>query len=173
MGGKEVGGLDQGGLRVHHVDAGIVAFIVSHDQTGIRMSAKALQHGGQGAGATLAPHPAQLASLVSFIWVSICVPPLPSAVLRLIDRFIARWGYPDDLFRLFRGHGGGNLALPTHTGAAAAAQIPGHRHGPGGKALGFTELLAADRTEVGVKRCNVCHLVKVRVYSPSCSSAWT
>ena len=115
MGGKEVGGLDQGGLRVHHVDAGIVAFVVSHDQTGIRMSAKALQHGGQGAGATLAPHPAQLASLVSFIWVSICVPPLPSAVLRLIDRFIARWGYPDDLFRLFRGHGGGNLAPPQRT----------------------------------------------------------
>ena len=49
-GREKVGGLDQGQILAQHIDAGVVAFVVSHHQPGVRMGLEAIQHFGQGSG---------------------------------------------------------------------------------------------------------------------------
>ena len=54
-GREKVRGLHQGHLVGDYIDAGIVAFVVAHDEPGVVVGFKALQHAGQRARAHLGP----------------------------------------------------------------------------------------------------------------------
>ena len=64
-------------------------------------------------------------------------------------------------------------SLTPHAGAAAAAEIPGHRHHPALDPLLPAQLLIPHGAEVRKKRCEIGHLVKVSVHSPPFSCTWT
>lgn len=165
-GGEEVSGLDQSGVPVDHIDAGVVTLVVTHDQPGIAVGLKAFQQVNQ----RPRPHLCSAAGQLGQFYF--CFHRLTSTVLRPIQRAVAVPLQDGNLFNSLRNRVR-QISLIAHTGAAAAAQIPGHRHEPGGPAPAFAGLFKSDGPEMRIKCGDTGHLIMVRVYSPFCSAAET
>ena len=69
-GREEVGGLDQGGVVVEDIDAGVVALVIAHDEPWVRMGLEALQHLRQSASSHLGTAAGARGQLGQFPWQS-------------------------------------------------------------------------------------------------------